>query len=183
MPAVPPEEQPGAVRATRRRPVREGPAARVAGIACLGGIALTHALDLGHKWDEAPYVGVLFVLAIAGSALLALLLAAPRPPRVAWDLAGGLALSLMAGYFASRPIGLPRPDSHVGHWRDAAGSASLVFGAMLVGLARGSVRSVAARLAPAVVFLAFGVVGGAGIAGEVGGLHGHSGHSDTAHSR
>ena len=167
---------------TRARPAREGAGARVAAIACLAGIALTHALDLGHKWDEAPYVGVLFVLAIAASVLLALLLAAPRPPRLAWDLAGGLALSLMAGYFVSRTIGLPRLDSHVGHWRDAAGSASLVFEAVLVGLALASVRPRAARLAPAALFLAFGMIGGAAIAGEVGGHHGHSGHADAAHS-
>ncbi|HEX8648986.1 MAG TPA: hypothetical protein VF715_18985 [Thermoleophilaceae bacterium] len=180
---MPPQEQPSPGRA-RSRPARarEGVGARVAGIACLAGIALTHALDLGHKWDEAPYVGVLFVLAIVASGLLALLLAAPRPPRVVWDLAGGLALSLMAGYFVSRTVGLPRLDSHVGHWRDAAGSASLVFEAMLVGLALAPVRPVAARLAPAVVFLAFGMLGGAAIAGEVGGHHGHSGHSDAAHS-
>ena len=178
---MPPQEHLTPGRA-RRRPAREGLGARVAGIACLAGIALTHALDLGHKWDEASYVGVLFVLAIAASALLGLLLAAPRPPRLVWDLAGGLALSLMAGYFVSRTVGLPRLASHAGHWRDAAGSASLVFEAMLVGLTLAPVRTVAARLAPAAVFLAFGMLGGAAIAGEVGGHHGHSGHSDAAHA-
>jgi hypothetical protein len=181
MPRVSPQEHLTPDRA-RRRPAREGVGARLGAVACLAGIALTHALDLGHKWDEAPYVGVLFVMAIAASVLLALLLAAPRPPRLVWDLAGGLALSLMAGYFVSRTIGLPRLDSHVGHWRDAAGSASLVFEAMLVGLALPSVRPVAARLAPTAVFLAFGMIGGAAIAGEVGGHHGHSGHADAAHS-
>lgn len=172
-----PQEQPGAVRAQRRRPAREGAGARIAAVACLGGIALTHALDLGHKWDEASYVGVLFVLAIAASAVLALLLAAPRPPRIAWAAAGALAAALMAGYFVSRTVGLPRLDSHVGHWRDAAGSASLVVEAMLIGLALGPVRVAAVRLAPAAVFMAFGMLGGAAIAGEVGGHHGHSGHS------
>lgn len=154
----------------------------MAAIACLAGIALTHALDIGHKWDEAAYVGVLFALAIAAAAVLALLLAAPRPPQVVWAAAGALAGSLMVGYFASRTIGLPRLDSHVGHWRDASGSASLVFEALLVGLALRRVRFVALRLAPALVFLGFGVVGGAAIAGEVGGHHGHSGHGQGAHA-
>ena len=156
--------------------------ARVAAIGCLGGVALTHALDLGHKWEEAPYVGVLFVMAIAASALLALLLAAPRPPQLVWGAAGGLAASLMAGYFVSRTVGLPQLDSHVGHWRDASGSASLAFEALLIGLAARPVRPLAMRVAPALLCLGFGVVGGAAIAGEVGGHHGHSGHSEAAHS-
>jgi hypothetical protein len=178
--AVPPREQPADGRT--RRIQREGPAARIAAIGCLAGIALTHALDLGHKWDEAPYVGVLFVLAIVGSAVLALLLAAPRPPQLVWTGAGALAASLMVGYFASRTIGLPQLDSHAGHWRDAAGSASLVFEALLVGLAVRTVRPAALRLAPALVFLGFGAVGGAAIAGEVGGHQGHAGHGQGPHA-
>ena len=148
----------------------------------LVGVGLTHALDLGHKWDEAAYVGVLFVLAIAASAVLALLLVAPRPPDWALPAAGLLGASLMAGYFASRTAGLPQLDSHVGHWRDAAGSASLLFEALLVGLALPRARVAAVRLAPALVVLGFGVVGGAAIAGETGGHHGHSGHSEAAHA-
>ena len=151
-------------------------------MACLAGIIVTHALDLGHKWDEAPYVGVLFVLAIVAAALLSLLLLAPRPPELVWMAAGALAGGLMVGYFASRTVGLPKLDSHVGHWRDAAGSASLVFESMLIGLSLVRVRAIAFRLAPAMVFLGFGVVGGAAIAGEVGGHHGHSGHSHGAHA-
>jgi hypothetical protein len=146
------------------------------------GVALTHLLDIGHKWDEAPYVGVLFVLAVAASGVLALLLCAPRPPRWALPAAGALAASLMVGYFASRTVGLPRLDSHVGHWRDAVGSASLLFETLLIGLALPRASVVAARLAPALVFLGFGAVGGAAIAGELGGHHGHSGHSGGAHA-
>jgi hypothetical protein len=156
--------------------------ARLAAIGCLAGVALTHGLDLGHKWEEAPYVGVLFVLAIVASVLLALLLAAPRPPQLVWAAAGGLAGSLMLGYFVSRTAGLPQLDSHVGHWRDAAGSASLLFEALLVGLALQRVRFAAVQLAGPLIFLGFGVIGGAAIAGELGGHHGHAGHSHGAHS-
>jgi hypothetical protein len=169
--------------ARRARPrARDDAGPRFAAIACLAGIALTHALDLGHKWDEAPYVGVLFVLAIAAAGVLALLLLSPRPPKLVWAAAGALAGGLMAGYFASRTVGLPNLASHVGHWRDAAGSASLVFESMLIGLSLARVRAIAWRLAPAAVFLGFGVVGGAAIAGEVGGHHGHAGHGQGAHS-
>lgn len=168
--------------ARRTRRARDSAGPRVAAIACLAGVVLTHAVDLGHKWDEAPYVGVLFVLAIASCVVFGVLLLGRRPPELVWVAAGGLGASLMVGYFASRTIGLPQLDSHVGHWRDAAGSASLVFEAMLVGLAVRRVRPVAWRLAPAVVFLGFGVVGGAAIAGELGGHHGHSGHAQGAHS-
>jgi hypothetical protein len=167
-------------REVTERRTRAG--ARIAAVGCLAGIFVTHALDLDHKWDEAPYVGVLFVMAMVAATVLIVLMAAPRPPELVWVAAGGLAASLMAGYFASRTIGLPKLDSHVGHWRDAAGYASLVFEATLVGLAVRRVRPVAARLAPAFVFAAFGIVGGAAIAGEVGGHHGHSGHSGAAHA-
>jgi hypothetical protein len=170
MAAVPPE--------TRKR----SRTAQLAAVGCLAGVALTHLVDIGHKWDEAPYVGVMFVLAVSAAAILALLLVAPKPPRWAWTAAGGLAAALMVGYFASRTIGLPRLESHVGHWRDAAGSASLLFEALLIGLALPRARFLALRLAPALIFLGFGAVGGAAIAGEVGGHHGHSGHSGTAHA-
>jgi hypothetical protein len=170
------------MRGLTPRTQTRGRTAQLAAVGCLAGVALTHLVDIGHKWDEAPYVGVLFVLAISGAVVLALLLVAPKPPRWAWGAAGALGASLMAGYFASRTVGLPRLESHVGHWRDAAGSASLLFEALLIGLALPRARVVAVRLAPALVFLGFGAVGGAAIAGEVGGHHGHSGHSGTAHS-
>jgi hypothetical protein len=134
-------------------------------------VALTHLVDLSHKWDEARYVGFLFLAAVSAAALLSLLLVAPKPPRWALPAAGALAASLMVGYFASRTVGLPKLESHVGHWRDAAGSASLLFEALLIGLALPGARFVALRLAPALVFLGFGAVGGAAIAGEVGGHH------------
>ena len=156
--------------------------ARSAAIGCLIGVAVTHAVEVGPKFDEAPYLGVLFSLAIGGSLLLALLLATPRPPRLAWTAAGGLALALMAGYVVSRTAGVPQLDSHVGHWRDAAGTASLVFEAVLIGLASVRVQPLALRLAPAAVFLAFGVLGGAATAGQVGGHDGHSGDSGATHA-
>jgi hypothetical protein len=154
--------------------------ARVAAIGCLVGVAVTHAVEVGPKFDEAPYLGVLFSLAIAGSLLLAAAMATARPPRLAWTAAGGLAAALMIGYFVSRTAGVPQLGSHVGHWRDAAGIASLVFEAVLIGLASVRARPLALRLAPAAVFLAFGVLGGAATAGQVGGHDGHSGHSGTA---
>ena len=180
MPRVPTHEQTTARRASRSSNARST-GARFAAIGCLVGVAVTHALDLSHKWEEAPYVGVMFVLAIAASGMLSALLLSPRPPQLVWAAAGGLAASLMVGYFVSRTIGLPKLDSHVGHWRDAAGSASLVFEALLIGLAVRPVRPLAAALAPAFVFLGFGVIGGAAIAGEVGGHSGHPGHSGGAH--
>lgn len=108
---------------------------RWAAAGCLVGVALTHATELGHKLEDAPYVGVLFCGLIATSLVLAALLLAGRALGFAWPAAGGLGLMAMGGYVVSRTVGLPQLADHVGHWLQAAGALSLVYEAALVVLA------------------------------------------------
>lgn len=110
----------------------------MAGAACLVGVAATHATEVAHKLDHAPYAGVLFVLLIAGSLVLAVAPVAGVAPRAAWSLTGALALSAMGAYVSSRTVGMPQMGDHVGHWLEPAGAASLAFEAALVVIAAGA---------------------------------------------
>jgi uncharacterized membrane protein YfcA len=71
-------------------------------------VAATHALDLGHKLDEAPYMGAAFIVLIGGSIAAALLLLDGRHAQVGWQLGFALSLGAMVGYFLSRSVGLPQ---------------------------------------------------------------------------
>ena len=173
---------------------------RVATVACLVGVAVTHLLDLQDKLDEAPYLAVLFIALIVASYAAAFLFAiAPRIPDAVWKLCALMAVGPIVGYFISRsPIGLPQIADHRGHWADPFGTASIVFEGMLLALSIESVRARAMAFASPAVFLSVGLIAGGLMLGEThnhhvghaGHLHGgaaghagHAGHSLAAHSR
>ena len=109
---------------------------RAAAIAGLLGIALIHVLQSPDAFDEQWYLGVLFVLAIVGSGLLAAVLARTSDPR-AWTAAGGLAGLILIGYILSRTSGLPWATNDIGEWTEPLGLISLVVEGLVLFLAIG----------------------------------------------
>lgn len=149
-----------------------------AGVVSLVGIAGVHAFDVRPMLDEAPYLGSMFIALVIAALVLAGCMARRWRLDLVWPAAGLLAASAIAAYLYSRAIGLPELASHVGHWRDSVGTASLLLEGSLVGLSLPLLRTSSARFAPAVTFLATGLVGGALITGQAAGHGGHGASTD-----
>ncbi len=99
------------------------------------GIALIHVIDVKDKFDEVPYIGVLFIALIASSLILAELLARSDDPMV-WLAAAALAGATILGYVMSRTTGLPgEGGAEIGNWWESLGLASLFVEAGVVLLA------------------------------------------------
>jgi hypothetical protein len=111
---------------------------RASAAVALGGIAVIHALDLQSKLDELPYVGVMFIVLIVTSVVLAAALIHTNVPRV-WMAAGALAAATILGYAISRTTGLPGDhDGDVGNWLEPLGLTSLIVEGFVVLLAAGA---------------------------------------------
>ncbi len=97
------------------------------------GIALIHVIDVKDKFEEVPYIGVLFLALIATSLILAVLMMRSDDPMI-WLAAAGLAGSTIIGYVLSRSTGLPgEGGAEVGNWWESLGLASLfVEGAVVL---------------------------------------------------
>jgi uncharacterized membrane protein YphA (DoxX/SURF4 family) len=108
---------------------------RILGALLLGGVAMTHVLDLPDKLREAHYMAVLFCLLIIASLLLGWMLVVGRAVRAAWISAALLCVAAIAGYILSRSVGLPQIEDHVGQWADPLGMAALACEAGVVALA------------------------------------------------
>jgi hypothetical protein len=110
-------------------------AVRLTSVACLLGVAATHLMDLPDKLEEAHYMAVMFIGLIASSLVLAAAVAAGRRAETAIAVSGVLAALTIAGFVASRTIGLPQLEDHVGQWEDPIGIVSLVCETVLVVIA------------------------------------------------
>jgi membrane protease YdiL (CAAX protease family) len=119
--------------------------ARTVGIIGLGGIALIHVLQAPEAFEQTTYLGVLFVAAVLASLALSAALTRTGDERV-WVAAGGLAASIMLGYFLSRTSGLPDATVDVGNWTEPLGLASLVAEGLVVCVAAASVAGAAAPI-------------------------------------
>ena len=104
--------------------------------------ALAHVPVIGPHLDEAPYMGVLFVVLTAACAFLALaaLVRGGRAVYALTVLTCGLAV---LGYVATRLVAFPMLADDVGNWLEPLGvvsivSESIAVGAALVGLRRTS---------------------------------------------
>lgn len=104
---------------------------RLVAIASLAGIALVHALQLPAAFDEAGYLGGLFVAAVVASVLLAAALTVTADAR-ALQAAGTLAGLLLLGYVISRTVGLPGATDDVGEWAEPPGLVAIVLEGLLV---------------------------------------------------
>ena len=111
----------------------------------LGGIALIHVLQAPEAFDETTYLGVLFVAAVLASLVLSAALTRTADERI-WAAAGGLAASIMLGYFLSRTSGLPSATADVGNWTEPLGLASLVAEGLVVCVAAASMTGATAPI-------------------------------------
>ena len=109
------------------------------GIAAVGlvSIALIHLLDAPGKFDELPYVGVLFVGLILTTLLLAEAMIRTDDLRV-WLVAGAVSAATILGYAISRTSGLPGDNGgDAGNWTEPRGLASLLVEGVIVLLVLG----------------------------------------------
>jgi hypothetical protein len=116
-------------RRLRRRAIR------FFGIACLGGIGVTHAADLAEHVDHAAYLAALFCALIVSVSLVGMVLALARDPSRAWLAGGALAAGTIVGFCISRTVGLPDIGDHVGEWEEPVALLALAFESILVLLA------------------------------------------------
>jgi hypothetical protein len=114
--------------------------ARAVAIAGLVVIALIHVLQAPDAFDEAGYVGALFIAAAVACVLVAAGMTRTSDSR-AWIAAGALAGLILLGYIISRSVGLPGFTDDVGEWSEPAGLASMVVESFVVLLAGGTLAS------------------------------------------
>lgn len=97
---------------------------RGVGFIGLLGVAMIHLLDVISKFHETPYLGVMYVMLMIASVIVAFaLLHTGRPP--AWMATGTLAGLTLIGFVLSRTTGLPSSDGDVGNWSEGLGLASM----------------------------------------------------------
>jgi hypothetical protein len=102
---------------------------------CLVAIALVHLLDVKDKFEEVPYLGVLFIGLIVTSLVLAEALIRADEPLI-WVGAGLMAAATILGYVLSRSVGLPgEGGGEIGNWWEGLGLASLLVEGVVVWLA------------------------------------------------
>jgi hypothetical protein len=87
-------------------------------------IALIHFLDLFDTIKSHAYVGVLYLVLIAGCLVAAGGLLG-RKPRRAWMLTTAVAAAPFLGYVVSRSVGLPGATDDIGNWTQPLGLAAL----------------------------------------------------------
>jgi len=122
-------------RLTTTRPLTvHGIARQALAAAGLVGVAIVHLLDTPGKFQETPYLGVMFLGLIAASLLAAELLLRGGG-SIGWLAGAGLAGATILGYVVSRTIGLPgAPEDDIGNWSEPLGMVSLLVEAVVVWL-------------------------------------------------
>lgn len=86
---------------------------------------LAHVPVTPTHLQEAPYIGVLFILLTVACVLLAALLLIADSVAV-WATVGGICLLAVAAYIISRTIGLPLMADDIGNWLDPLGVVSVL---------------------------------------------------------
>ncbi len=106
------------------------------GVAAIGlaAVALIHLLDLPGKIEEAPYLAVGY-LALIGLALLTAESLVRRDTVLGWLAALGLSAATVAGFVATRTVGLPGATDDIGNWLEPLGLASLFVEGVVILLA------------------------------------------------
>lgn len=103
--------------------------------------AVAHVPVIGPHLDEAPYMGVLFVVLTVGCAAIGLA-AVIRDSRAVYALAILTCGLAVLGYAATRLVAFPMLADDVGNWLEPLGvvsvlSESVVVGAAMWALVRG----------------------------------------------
>jgi hypothetical protein len=97
--------------------------------------AATHVPLVPEHLEEAPYVGVLFLLlSVVCVGLAAAVLVLDRD--AVWLLSGAVCLAAVVAFLASRTVGLPQLGDDVGRWtQDPMGIPALASEGLVVALA------------------------------------------------
>jgi hypothetical protein len=86
--------------------------------------AATHIPLVPEHLEEAPYIGVLFVVLSVASLALAVVVVVKDTPLV-WGVTGVMSLLAVVAFVASRTVGLPQIGDDVGNWTDPLGPPAL----------------------------------------------------------
>ena len=105
-------------------------------IAALLGIAVVHVLQSPDAFREATYLGILFIVAIVASVVMAAVLTQTGDERVELA-AGAMAALILICYILSRTSGLPSVTNNIGEWTNPLGLVSMVAEALMVCVAAG----------------------------------------------
>ncbi|MGN6246579.1 MAG: hypothetical protein ACTHQ3_23285 [Motilibacteraceae bacterium] len=101
--------------------------------------AVAHVPVIGPHLDEAPYMGVLFVVLTAACGVLAVA-ALVRDARPVYALAAVTCGLAVAGYAATRLVAFPELGDDVGNWLEPLGVLSVAAELVVVGAALSALR-------------------------------------------
>jgi hypothetical protein len=97
---------------------------RAVGIVGLLAIAMIHYLDAFSTFEEAVYIGVLYIVLMVVTVAVSVVLLR-TDSLMAWVLAAGAAGLTLIAFVISRTTGLPGAYEDIGNWLDPLGLASL----------------------------------------------------------
>jgi hypothetical protein len=89
--------------------------------------------------DEAPYIGVLFILLSVACIVIAFVIVVVDTTWV-WAASGTISVLALVAFVLSRTVGLPQIGDDVGNWTDPLGFPALASEALTVALAAGALR-------------------------------------------
>lgn len=97
--------------------------------------AATHIPLIPGHLQEAPYVGVLFILLSVVAVVLAIAVLVVHTDTV-WLMAGAVCFAAVLAFLASRTIGLPQMHDDMGMWtEEPLGIPAVASEALMAGLA------------------------------------------------
>jgi hypothetical protein len=116
----------------------------------------SHVPLIPSHLEEAPYVGVLFILLCAASLAEAVLLVRHDRPIV-WLLTGMTGSAAVVAYLWSRTVGLPELADDIANWTEPLSYVALAAEGLLIGLAITALRRGRSVVATGPRWLAVGV--------------------------
>lgn len=79
--------------------------------------------------QEAPYIGVLFILLTIACFVLAITIIV-RDSAAVWVLSAAVTVLAVVGYIVSRSVGLPQMADDVGNWTESLGLVAIIAEAL-----------------------------------------------------
>jgi hypothetical protein len=105
----------------------------IPGLALLAIIAWIHFKDIPDKLGETPYMGMGYILLVAGSAAAGAWLLTHHA-RAGYLLGSLISLGAIIGYTLTRSVGLPQAMGDIGNWLEPFGVFSLLAEFAFLGL-------------------------------------------------
>ncbi|NYD42841.1 hypothetical protein [Nocardioides panaciterrulae] len=96
--------------------------------------AAVHVPLIGEHLEEAPYIGVLFIVLAAACVLLAAVVVLVDSPLV-WLGCGMSSLLALAAFLLSRTVGLPEIGDDVGNWGEPLGYPAIAAEVLTISFA------------------------------------------------